>query len=261
MMADRSMPLIIGHRGASWGAPENTMAAFRLAWQEGADGIEADFRLTRDKRVVCIHDPWTGRTAPVELKVAGATLEELRRLEFGGWKGDAWRGEEILTLEDVIDSLPQDKLLFFELKCGAEVIPHLERMLPLLPCDRLRLLSFDADLLALAGRRLPGIRSCLNMDLSTLMRSGVRQALAERVMEILVECGVSGLSARESHLLDRTLAERLGAAGMELHVWTVDSPAAAARYAAMGACSIMTNRPGWLRSMLTPKSRWEGWAP
>jgi len=259
-MADRSLPLIIGHRGASWGAPENTLAAFRLAWEEGADGIEADFRLTRDGQVVCIHDPGTGRTAPAGLKVADATLEELRRLEFGGWKGDAWRGEEIPTLEDVIASLPTDKLLFIELKCGAEVLPHLERMLPILPCGRLRILSFDAGLLALAAKRLPGIRSCLNMDLSRLKRSMGRQPLQASVMEILLECGAAGLSAGESPLLDRCLAERLGAAGMELHVWTVDSPAAAARYAAMGACSIMTNRPGWLRSMLAPEPRGEGWA-
>lgn len=62
--------LLIAHRGASRDAPENTLAAFDLAWQQGADGIEADFRLTGDGRIVCLHDASTGRTAGVDLTVA-----------------------------------------------------------------------------------------------------------------------------------------------------------------------------------------------
>jgi glycerophosphoryl diester phosphodiesterase len=97
--------LLIAHRGASREAPENTLAAFELAWQQGADGIEADFRLTRDGRIVCLHDATTGRTAGIDLAVAGASLEELKQLDFGSWKGSVWQGEPILVLEELLASL------------------------------------------------------------------------------------------------------------------------------------------------------------
>src|SRR6185369_848081 len=97
IMFTHAEPMLIAHRGASRDAPENTLAAFRLAWQQGADGIEADFRLTRDGRVVCLHDASTGRTAGVDLAVAEASLEELKRLDVGGWKGARWAGERIPT--------------------------------------------------------------------------------------------------------------------------------------------------------------------
>ena len=73
-----AMPRIIAHRGASHDAPENTLAAFRLAWEQGADGVEGDYYLTKDGEVVCIHDATTGRTGDRDLKVASSTLAELR---------------------------------------------------------------------------------------------------------------------------------------------------------------------------------------
>ena len=90
--------LIIGHRGASREAPENTLASFMLAFAQGADGVEADFRLTRDGRIVCLHDDSTGRTSAVDLVVAQATLPQLRTLDVGAWKGEAFAGEPIPAL-------------------------------------------------------------------------------------------------------------------------------------------------------------------
>ncbi|MDA1056051.1 MAG: glycerophosphodiester phosphodiesterase family protein, partial [Planctomycetota bacterium] len=79
--------LIIAHRGGSHDAPENTLAAFRLAFEQGADGIEGDFYLTRDNRIVCIHDADTKRVADKTLVVAESSLAELKRLDVGSWKG------------------------------------------------------------------------------------------------------------------------------------------------------------------------------
>ena len=77
---------IVAHRGASLDAPENTLAAFRLAWSQGADAIEGDFRLTKDGRIACLHDDTTQRTAGLDLTVADSTLAELRELDVGSWK-------------------------------------------------------------------------------------------------------------------------------------------------------------------------------
>ena len=75
---------VIAHRGASYDAPENTLAAFRLAWQQGADGIEGDFYLTADGEIVCLHDSDTGRTGDRKLSVGQSTLAELRKVDVGG---------------------------------------------------------------------------------------------------------------------------------------------------------------------------------
>ena len=74
---------IVAHRGASHVAPENTIAAFRQAWREGADAIEGDFHLTKDGNIVCIHDADTKRTAGVSRSVANSTLEDRCRAVEG----------------------------------------------------------------------------------------------------------------------------------------------------------------------------------
>lgn len=79
---------IIAHRGASHDAPENTLPAYKLAWQQGADGIEGDFRLTADGQIVCLHDPSTGRVGDRDLVVSESTLAELRQADMGVLKGE-----------------------------------------------------------------------------------------------------------------------------------------------------------------------------
>ena len=80
-------PLVVAHRGASRDAPENTLAAFKLAWEQGADAIEGDFLLTKDNKIVCIHDKSTGRLADRKLIVKESTLSQLRELDVGLGKG------------------------------------------------------------------------------------------------------------------------------------------------------------------------------
>ncbi len=79
------LPLIIGHRGAL--APENTLAAFRQAIADGADGIEFDVRLARDGVVVVIHDATLERTGALKLKVSNLTAAELQASDVGSWFG------------------------------------------------------------------------------------------------------------------------------------------------------------------------------
>ncbi len=97
---------VIAHRGASFNAPENTLAAFRLAWQQGADGIEGDFYLTDDGEIVCLHDSDTGRTGDRKLSVGQSTLEQLRTVDVGISKGEKFRGERIPTLAEVLAVVP-----------------------------------------------------------------------------------------------------------------------------------------------------------
>jgi len=249
---ESAQPLIIAHRGASRDAPENTLAAFQLAWQQGADGIEADFRLTLDGRIVCLHDVGTGRTAAIDLTVATTSFADLRRLDLGSWKGPAWQTEPIPSLEEVLQQLPAGKILFIELKSGPEIIAPLRRILDhgITATGQLRLLAFDPLLIARCKEQLPDIRACLNVNYRWSLRTLGWQPTRLEIPALLEQCGADGLSSRNCSLLDEQFITRLQQNGKEVHVWTVDSARTARRYRQMGVDSIMTNRPGWLRSRL-----------
>lgn len=100
-------PAIIAHRGASAYAPENTLASFKLALQQGADGIELDAKLSADGHVVVIHDQTVDRTTPFHGKVSDFRLAELRKMDAGSHFDIAFKGEPIPTLEEVFKAVGQ----------------------------------------------------------------------------------------------------------------------------------------------------------
>ena len=83
-------PFVVAHRGASAERPEHTLAAYELALQEGADGVECDVRLTRDGHLVCVHDRRVDRTSTGTGLVSELTLAELREFDWGAWHS-SWR--------------------------------------------------------------------------------------------------------------------------------------------------------------------------
>ena len=112
-------PLVVAHRGANAYAPENTLAAFRLAGDQGADAIEFDVRATADGHLVVIHDPSLARTTDGEGEIDALTLDEVRRADAGGRRGAAFRGERVPTLEEVLDVARGRLLVDIELKVTA----------------------------------------------------------------------------------------------------------------------------------------------
>jgi len=249
--------LLIAHRGASHDAPENTLAAFREAFAQSADGVEGDFYLSSDGQVVCIHDRDTKRTGGEKLVVKDASFDELRALDVGAWKGEKWRGERISTLKEVIDTIPTGRKFVIELKIGPEIVAPLERILAdsgLSP-DQILIISFNADTIAECERRMP--------DLCTHWLSGYKKQddgrfrpTIEEVAATLQECGADGFGseARTDHF-DADFVERLRASGCdEFHVWTVDDLQVAQFYKQLGTRWITTNRPGWLREHMDMKA-------
>ena len=105
MLAKLPSPAIIAHRGASAHAPENTLAAFKLAIQQQADAIEMDAKLTHDREVVIIHDQTLDRTTNGVGTVNDLTLDQLRQLEAGSPFSADFRGEPIPALKDIFDTL------------------------------------------------------------------------------------------------------------------------------------------------------------
>jgi len=244
-------PAVIAHRGAADDAPENTLAAFKLAWQQGADGIEGDFHLTRDGEIVCIHDADTRRTAGRGVKVAEATFAELRRLDVGCWKGEPWRGARIPTLGEVLATVPAGKRVCIEIKCGAEILPALKAALAGsgLQSEQAIVMSFDPNVIAEAKRLLPQLKALWLTDFKADPATGV-QPTATEILQTLEKTGAEGVGCRAHPVVDQAFMQTLRTAQKEVHLWTVDDVPTAKRYLELGADSLTSNRAGWLKRQL-----------
>ncbi len=245
---------IVAHRGASRDAPENTIAAFELAWKQGADAIEGDFYLTKDRRIVCIHDSSTKRTARANLSVAKSTLAELRKLDVGKWRGAEWTGQRIPTLREVLAIVPAGKTLLIEIKCGPEIIPVLKKVLDSsrLADRQTIIISFNAKVIADSKKQLPKHKAfwltSLRKDKKTQSWSTSRQ----KALATLKKIKADGLDCQANPAaIDRTFMSELRSQRLELHVWTVDNVKTAMYFQQLGASSITTNRPAWLREQMT----------
>jgi len=238
-------PFLIAHRGASDAAPENTLAAFRLAWEEGADGIEGDFRLTADGRIVCIHDANTGRTAGKRHIVERCHWKTLSDLDVGSWKSKRFAGERIPLLEEVLEILPAGKRLFIEIKSGPKIIEPLAEVLEAHHADpeRIVLMSFDSDIVTACRKRMPAFQSHLIHSLKGVNKPEKAATYAAEFRQ----CGAQGL---QFDCKARVSAEWLASLDRPLTSWTVNDVKAARKVIALGVNFITTNKPAELRAKL-----------
>ena len=243
-----SLPAIIAHRGASHSAPENTLAAVRLAWSERADAVEIDVHLTLDNQVVAIHDSNLLRTAGVDRAVRELTYADLSAYDVGSWRGPDFHGEPVPTLAQVIQLLPPGRRLFIEVKAGPEIVPFLGPALAAVPHDlhQLVFLAIDYDV----AEHLKSVET--NYETCWVVREPMLRALDERdrpaaLIEKLRLAHLDGADVQCCELLDSQLIAALEANGLTSYTWTVDDPAEALRLAETGIHGITTNRPGWLR--------------
>lgn len=247
-----TIPLIIGHRGAAHIAPENTIAGFDQAWEEGADGIEADFRLTLDKQIVAMHDATTLRTTGVNLRIAETPLAGLSLLDAGGGSGKWQLRQSIPALDTVLKTLPDGKQLFIELKSDAANIPPLLQLFDETqpPPEQIRILAFNADLLKEIKQSHPVYRTCWRTDFQLTPHWSSRNGILKNILEPLKSSGAGRLGGKAGSMMDAELVGLLRQMGKEIHVWTMDSISAGKRFASLAVDSIITNHPGWLREKL-----------
>ena len=262
-------PLVIGHRGASGLAPENTLAAFRLATRLGADGVELDVHLSAEGVPIVIHDKRVNRTTNSRGAVSRCTVQELQSLDAGTWferrlarrprtrmmtrrlTGSSFAGEPLPTLEDALTFFESAvfERIYVELKgnvASRELL--LDRVLSLVRRSRLHrsvtLLSFDHAIIRRAKESDGGLRTAATFAASgrrlVSTRSIIRAAEDARVDEVALHFG----------LVTRRRVDALHERGIAVSVWTVNSKLAMRRVTACGVDSIMTNFPNRLREVL-----------
>jgi glycerophosphoryl diester phosphodiesterase len=235
-------PLVLGHRGASADAPENTLSAFGLALEQGADGFELDVWRCGTGEVVVHHDPDTGRTGGRSLRVTRASLAELRRLDVGSWKATRFAGERVPTLREVLGAFP-GATVNVELKSAGRPDPRLALAVAAVlrdagAAERCLVSSFDLALLAAFRLAAPRV-AC-----GVLVDAGPRWALrAGAAARLLRPCAIH---PQWTLITPRRLA-RWRARGLAVNAWTVDRPEELGRLALAGVSALITNRPALAR--------------
>jgi glycerophosphoryl diester phosphodiesterase len=235
-------PLVWGHRGASFDAPENTLAAFRLAQQQGADGVELDAQRCASGEVVVLHDESLGRTTGFAGLVTETRYSTIRALDAGARKAERYRGERVPLLAEVLEAFPL--LVNVELKCEraddrgltAEVVRVIREARAQ---DRVLLSSFNLLCLLRARASAPGILRALLF--ASEQEWPQRSALAAPALAVA--------ALHPEHVL--ATPDRVGRwrrRGYSVACWTVDDPDRAATLVESGVSGLISNRPAVLRA-------------
>jgi len=242
---------IIGHRGASADAPENTLASMKLAWDQGADAVELDLWLSKDGKLIVFHDADTKRFEPTPRKITSLTLEEARKLDVGSWKGAQFKGEPIPTLESILATIPNGRRIVLEIKDGPHIVPEFTRVLRASGVSEKQLvvISFKYDSLLASKKDWPNVEHYFLMDYK---KDAKTQAFPE-LKPLIARAksgGFDGLNLQFNWPITKEFTAEAKAAGLKLYVWTVDDVAMARRWKDAGVEGITTNKPKWLREQL-----------
>ena len=239
-------PLIVAHRGASRDAPGNTIPAFQLAWEQGADAIEGDFHLSKDGEIVCFHDADTERVAGTQLVVRQSTLAELKQLDVGATHGVAFNGTRIPTIAEVFATIPEGKKIFIEVKCGAEIIPTLLNEIDQsgLTQEQIVVISFNKQVIQQLKIKAPQYKASWLCSFKKQKTGEITPSLAT-VLKTLKQIQADGLSSNTA--VPASVIEAVSQQGYEWHVWTINDLKTARRMQALGVLSITTDVPGTMR--------------
>ena len=247
-------PLIIGHRGASALAPENTLAAFACALRDGADGIEFDVRLSRDGVPVVIHDATLARTAMIDAAVSALSCAELCAVEVGSWFNrkfarfarPEYEREALPSLAQVFDMFSTNSaVMYLEMKCddlsggplAHQVVELIERYSLI---GRTIVASFQLEAIAEVKRLDPTIRT------AALFEPSIKQPLSllkrTRMVDLAREYGADEIALHHS-LATQRIVERAACMNLPCVVWTVDNPIWLKRATEIGIKALITNNP------------------
>lgn len=248
-LAQSGRVLIVGHRGSSGSAPENTLAAFRKAIDDGADGIEFDVRLTKDGELVVLHDQTVNRTTNGRGNVRNLSREQVRHLDAGAWFAPEFRGQRIPTLIEVLHSLPRTILLNIEVKTDGQLRERM-RLGTLLArmlreerrLDRTVVSSFDHTFLKQLRSFAPEIQiGALYLRARDFRKKPSK--LCGRIGAAAFICSVAQLNKR--------IAGDVLNAGLTLACYGVNDVADVRKCSVHGATVLITDYPAEIKRMVS----------
>ena len=239
--------LYVAHRGASYLAPENTLASINLAWELGADAAECDVMLTSDQQVVLFHDKNTKKLTGESHIISETPWGVLTKLEVKLRETNlpAYEGECIPLLSEVLETIPADRMLVIEIKTGPEILPFLRSIIEQhWKLGKISFIAFDFETIKEAKTLFPEVPAYY---LSSF------QSDLNKHMDAIVESKLDGVDLRHP-IIDKSLMDKCKDAGLEVWCWTVNDPETAMKMKALGVTAVTTDRPQWLQEqLLAPK--------
>jgi glycerophosphoryl diester phosphodiesterase len=244
--------IIIAHRGESHDAPENTLAAINLAWKRNIKSVEIDIHLTKDNEIVVIHDYDTLRISGIKKLVRESSLDELKCLDAGSFKGTEWTGETIPTLNEVLETIPENGKLIIEIKSDSKILDRLSNELSHsgLIESQIEIIAFNFETLAEAKRSMPHYRMLWLLDLDYSLPWWLWWRSKQGIIDKIRKFNLDGIDVWSGQLLTMKFIERFRKERFFVYAWTVDNPEKARELVESGINGITTNRAGWMRDQL-----------
>jgi glycerophosphoryl diester phosphodiesterase len=244
--------IIIAHRGESHDAPENTLAAINLAWKRNIKSVEIDIHLTKDNEIVAIHDYDTLRVSGIKKLVRESSLYELKCLDAGSFKGTEWTGETIPTLNEVLETIPENGKLIIEIKSDSKILDRLSNELSHsgLIESQIEIIAFNFETLAEAKRSMPHYRMLWLLDLDYSLPWWLWWRSKQEIIDKIRKFNLDGIDVWSGRLLTRKFIERFRKERFYVYAWTVDNPEKARELVESDINGITTNRAGWMRDQL-----------
>ena len=232
------------HRGSSLHAPENTKKSVALAWEQGADAVEIDVHLSKDKKLMVIHDSNTKRTSGKDYRVEDTVSDVLRKLDVGSFKGEEFKNERIPFFEEIVEMVPPSKKLYIELKCGLEGLPFLQKAINESSTKgELAIICFDYDVIVAAKKMFPN-NSCHQLI-------GKEEGLKENIKKAALN-GIDAIDMKHS-LINQEIVDYVHSLSMGIYAWTVDDPRDAQRLMKLHVDGIETNCVSCLKELMNIK--------
>jgi glycerophosphoryl diester phosphodiesterase len=227
---------VFAHRGLALEAPENTLLAFAKAIAIGAVYVETDVHASADGIAVIAHDPDLTRVAGRDVRVDQLTLAELRKVDLG-------EGQSFCSLAEALDGFPETRFNI-DVKSRAAVQPTIDAIVAAGASDRVLVSSFDEARRVATLRGLPGVVSSSSARRFVLALLGGKIGFSPAVRGALR--GLAAVQVPEKALGLRVITERmvrlLHAAGVEVHVWTINDPQRMRELLDLGVDGIVTDR-------------------
>ncbi len=254
-----AMPEFIAHRGASWLAPENTMASIQLAWEMQVDAVEFDVFITADNEIVVFHDSNLNRITGVDELIEEKTLEELKKLDYGQWKSDTWKGESITTLREALEVTPRGARVFVDVKSGTEIVkPMLEIFDDSgIHMHQIVVIAFSRDVAAKTKKMRPHVTVLQLQSFRIDEETDTWSPAIESVIDQAVKDNLDGINVRfRGPAKDPKAIKKVREAGLGYYIWTVNDLEDAIKATKLGVDGITTDRPVWMKKNLLSHFGW-----
>ncbi len=244
--------LIIAHRGESYDAPENTLAAINLAWERKVEAVEIDIQLTIDNEIVVIHDKNTMRTTGKKKIVRKSSFKELKLLNAGFYKDGNWANEPIPTLSEVLESVPSNGKLIIEIKSNDSILPKLASVLTQskLMDSQIELIAYNALTLSRAKKLMPQYNMLWLLDLDYILPKWLVWKNARRIIKKVKKLNLDGVDVWAGKILNKNFISNFKDAGLLVYSFTINNPVKAKTLMDDGIDGITTDRAYWMSEQL-----------